>query len=93
MLEDAAIERLISYFGDLDSVRGLVDYYKDTPWADYIVMVVNDFSHDNPRRPFDTRTNVDPEFMDLIMKMMNVDPRRRVTAGEALAHSWFNEES
>ncbi|KAH6622109.1 kinase-like domain-containing protein [Boeremia exigua] len=92
-LEDAVIQLQISYFADLDGVRGLVDYYGDSHWAHYIVMVANEFTTDNPRRPFDTRRDLEPEFKDLIMRLMNVDPRRRLTAKEALAHTWFAEQT
>lgn len=90
-LEDAVMQRIISYFADLDGVRGLVDYYGDTHWAHYVAMVANEFSEDNPRRPFDTRRGLDCDFKDLIMRLMSVDPRKRLTAKEALAHEWFAE--
>lgn len=90
-LESLVVERQISLFADYEGVCGLIDYYKGTPWADYIVKVVNNFSDKNPRRPFDTRQDLDPEFKDLVVQMMNVDPRRRLTAEEALAHTWFAE--
>lgn len=92
-LEDAIFQLQISYFADLDGVRGLVEYYGDTHWAHYIAMVANEFNKDNPRRPIHTRQDLDRDFKDLITRIMNVDPRRRLTAKEALAHAWFAESS
>ncbi|KAH6623704.1 kinase-like domain-containing protein [Chaetomium tenue] len=44
-----------------------------------------------PRKPFALWEPVDPEFRDLILKMTNLDPAKRITAREALKHPWFRE--
>jgi serine/threonine protein kinase len=83
------LERQLSYFSDLEGIDGLIRYLGDSPWAQLIAMVVADFNADNPRRPFSLWQDIDPEFKDLIVRMMNVDPTRRLTAEEALGHTWF----
>ena len=30
-------------------------------------------------------------FKDLVLRMMNLDPTKRVTANQALEHPWFKE--
>ncbi|PCH07847.1 Hypothetical protein PENO1_010320 [Penicillium occitanis (nom. inval.)] len=43
-------------------------------------------------RPFSDWPNVtDEKFKDLIRSMTNLDPRKRVTAREALEHPWFSD--
>ncbi|KAH7363707.1 kinase-like domain-containing protein [Pyrenochaeta sp. MPI-SDFR-AT-0127] len=86
---DIVLERQMSYFSDLEGIRGLIRYLGDSPWAQLIAMVAADFNADNPRRPFMLWQNLDPTFKDLIVRMMNVGPTRRLTAKEALAHTWF----
>jgi serine/threonine protein kinase len=34
---------------------------------------------------------LEPDFMDLIVRMTKVNPRQRLTAEEALTHTWFEE--
>ena len=93
VLEDVIIERLISWFADYEGVCGLIEYYGDSPWGSYIAMVANDFTMENPRRPFDTRRSLEADFKDIIMRMMNADPRKRLTAKEALTYKWFADET
>jgi serine/threonine protein kinase len=91
-LLDVQLERQISYFADgFESVKGLIRYLGDSPWAQLVAMIVADFGADNPRRPFGMWQHLDTDFKDLIVRMMNVDPTRRLTAKEALAHVWFAE--
>lgn len=41
-------------------------------------------------KPFSEWPNIaDDNFKDIILKMTNLDPRKRVTAREALKHRWF----
>ncbi|UPX12663.1 uncharacterized protein EKO05_0003204 [Ascochyta rabiei] len=90
-LLDIVLERQLSYFSDLEGIDGLIRYLGDSPWAQLIAMVAADFNADNPRRPFALWQDIDPDFKDLIVRMMNVDPTRRLTANEALAHEWFSD--
>jgi serine/threonine protein kinase len=86
---DIVLERQLSYFSDLEGVEGLIRYLGDSPWAQLMAMVAADFNADNPRRPFGLWQDLDPDFKDLIVRMMNVDPIRQLTAKEALEHTWF----
>ncbi|KAF1967683.1 hypothetical protein BU23DRAFT_592508 [Bimuria novae-zelandiae CBS 107.79] len=74
-LLDIVLERQLSYFSDLEGID-----------AQLIAMVAADLNADNPRRPFALWQDIDPDFKDLAVQMMNVDPTRRLTANEALAH-------
>jgi serine/threonine protein kinase len=86
---DIVLERQLSYFSDWEGVEGLIRYLGDSPWAQLIAMVAADFNADNPRRPFELWQDLDPDFKDLVVRMTNVDPTRRLTAKEALEHKWF----
>ncbi|KAI0201524.1 kinase-like domain-containing protein [Astrocystis sublimbata] len=86
------IERQISYFA---SEEGLDAFYKylghDNPWAEGVFDVLRaGFNKDNPRKPFSLWQGVDPELKDLVGGLTNFDPEKRLTAREALEHSWFN---
>ncbi|KAK4246834.1 kinase-like protein [Corynascus novoguineensis] len=68
------LRRHISYFGDEDCFKGLLQH----------------IGEDNrPRKPFAMWHYVDAELRDLVMKMTNLDPARRIIAREALEHPWF----
>jgi serine/threonine protein kinase len=86
---DIVLERQLSYFSDLEGIEGLIQYLGDSPWAQLIAMIAADFNANNPRRPFGLWQDLDPTFKDLVVRMMNVDPTKRLTAKEALAHTWF----
>lgn len=70
---------------------GLLDYLEDSPWSQVFQVVANGFGDELPRRPFEYWKLGDDEFQDLVLKMTSVDPNRRITAKEALAHKWFHE--
>ena len=90
-LLDIVLERQLSYFSDLEGIEGLIRYLGNSPWAQLMAMIAADFNADNPRRPFALWKDIDPDFKDLVVRMMNVDPTRRLTANEALAHKWFSD--
>ena len=89
-LLDIVLERQLSYFSDLEGIGGLIRYLGDSPWAQLIAMITADFNADNLRRPFSSWQDIDPDFKDLVVRMMNMDPTRRLTVNEALAHKWFS---
>jgi serine/threonine protein kinase len=90
-LLDAVFERQLSYFADLEGVEWLTRYLGDSPWAQLIAMIAADFNAENSRRPFGMWQDLEPGFKDLVVRMMIVDPTRRLTATEALAHAWFED--
>jgi hypothetical protein len=65
----------------------LIAYLGDSPWAQLIAMVAADLNAENLRRPFSLWLYIDPDFKDLVVYILNVDPARRLTVHEALAHS------
>ncbi|KAL1865946.1 hypothetical protein VTK73DRAFT_4952 [Phialemonium thermophilum] len=86
------LRRQISYFADNESFVGLLKHIgEDNPYFEGIVELGTDFGKDRPRKPFALWEYVDAEFRDLVGKMTNWDPTRRITAREALAHSWFQK--
>lgn len=87
------LQRHVSYFAtDEDSFRGLLRHVEhEDPWFDRFAALAGDFNADKPRKPFAGWMYVDAEFRDLIGKMTNLDPARRITAREALEHPWMQE--
>jgi serine/threonine protein kinase len=84
---ESLIERQLSYCSDWNSVRGLIDYYgSDDPRSRYFTLVASNVIKGSP---VSIRPELEPDFKDLIVRMMKVDPRQRLTAKEALAHRWF----
>ena len=87
------LERQISYFSDPEGLQGLLDHLGDNPWCDILAIIRSGVGiEENPARPFQIRKGVDSVFKDLIKGLTNMDPARRLTAREALAHQWFDDE-
>ena len=87
---DVVVELQLSYFADLKSLQGLLDYFKDKSRAQYFASIAENFTAQRPRRPISKwKAMEDPDLTDLVVRMTNVDPTRRLTATEALAHRWF----
>ncbi|ROW10735.1 hypothetical protein VPNG_05086 [Cytospora leucostoma] len=78
---------------DTEDLMGLLEHVggEGSPWYDRIADIAGSFSKEEPRRPFALHTFVDETFRDLVVKMTNLDPKRRITAREALAHPWFTQ--
>ncbi|KAF1840662.1 kinase-like protein [Cucurbitaria berberidis CBS 394.84] len=85
------LERQLSYFSDFESFVGLLQHLGDSPWAQIFTVIAEGFNEDLPRAPFALWKGIDPDFKDLVGKMTNIDPKRRITAHEALAHPWFRD--
>jgi serine/threonine protein kinase len=83
------IERQLSYFSEWDSLQGLLRYLGDSPWTQIFNLVALSFGEEQPRAPIALWKDIDPEFKDLVEKLTIVDPKRRITAYEALSHRWF----
>jgi serine/threonine protein kinase len=63
----------------------------ENPWIEIFHVVRSSFSAEYPREPFALWQDeiIDEDFRDLIVKMANLDPGKRITAREALEHKWF----
>ncbi|KAH7094906.1 kinase-like domain-containing protein [Paraphoma chrysanthemicola] len=83
------IERQLSYFSDPESLSGLLHHLDDSPWTQIFTIIASGFNHKRPRAPFALWNGLEPEFKDLIGKMTNIDPKKRITAIVALSHPWF----
>ena len=86
------LQRQVSFFGDRDGLNGLMDHVGDEEincqvlgylWDDRVA----DY---HTYRLFSEWPGVtDDEFKELIRRMTNLDPKKRITASEALEHPWF----
>lgn len=88
------LQRQVSFFGDRESLNGLMAYVGDEEVNCQVLgLLWDDRAADyHSYRPFLTWPNVsDDVFKDLIAGMTNLDPRKRTTAREALSHAWFGE--
>ncbi|KAH6847197.1 kinase-like domain-containing protein [Chaetomium sp. MPI-CAGE-AT-0009] len=81
--------RHISYFADEDGFQGLLKHIGEK--NEYFERLIAVAGEVKPRKPFSLWENVDTDFRDLIVKMTNLDPAKRITAREALEHPWFRQ--
>ena len=87
---NAILKRQISYFADPEGLDGLLHHLgEDNAYFDRVRSLCREFGPENPMEPFRLWKPMDPEFKDVVSKMTNLDPTRRITAKEALDHSWF----
>ncbi|KAJ5594715.1 uncharacterized protein N7459_000923 [Penicillium hispanicum] len=86
------LQRHISYFADEEGLAGFLKHIgEDNPLHGHLMTLASNFSSGNPREPFGSWNYVEPEFRDLVEKMTNLDPARRITAKQALEHCWFSQ--
>ncbi|AEO59521.1 hypothetical protein MYCTH_2307897 [Thermothelomyces thermophilus ATCC 42464] len=86
------LRRHISYFADESGFQGLLGHIgEDNPFFERLIALTGDFNAEKPRQPFALWHYVEPDFRDLVGKMANLDPNRRITAREALEHPWFKK--
>lgn len=88
------LQRQTSYFGDEEGYKSLRRHFShderlcqlvDAMWEDRITLHI-------PYRHFSTWPEVeDDAFREIVLKLMNLDPARRISAKEALEHPWFDE--
>lgn len=85
------LRRHISYFADEVSFNGFLQHIgRENVFFERSVALAGTFTPGQLRQPFETWDYVDPDLRDLVGKMTNLDPTRRITAREALQHRWFN---
>lgn len=88
------LRRHISYFADEDGLNGFLQHIgKENPFYERLVSLTNSFTSEDLRQPFHSWDYVEQDLKDLVGKMTNLDPTRRITAREALEHRWFNQTS
>ncbi|KAK3291964.1 kinase-like domain-containing protein [Chaetomium fimeti] len=94
--EDAStmiLQRHMSHFSyDADDLVGFIEYYggEQDAFIDRCTELLAVFDNEgNKRKPFSMWYPMDLEFKDLVGRMTCLDPRRRITAREALQHPWF----
>ncbi len=84
------LRRQISFFGEEEGFKGLLQWIGEkNPFFERLVTIAATFDSANPRKPFEKWHFVNAQFRDLVCKMTNLDPARRITAREALEHPWF----
>jgi serine/threonine protein kinase len=86
------LQRQVSYFGDQEGLDGLKTHLGDDEISLTILNMLweDRFEPYIPYRPFKDWPEVeDVIFKDLILKLMNLDPSKRITAQQALEHTWF----
>ncbi|KAK2766005.1 hypothetical protein FQN54_007520 [Arachnomyces sp. PD_36] len=86
------LQRQVSYFGDREGLNGLMTHVGDEEVNCQVLgFLWDDRAADyHTYKPFSEWPDVtDNEFKDLIGRMTILDPRKRVTAREALEHPWF----
>ncbi|KAK2041783.1 hypothetical protein LZ31DRAFT_471669, partial [Colletotrichum somersetense] len=80
------------FFGGETGFKGLLQHiYEEDPFFQRLIDLAADFGADRPRKPFALWQYVDTELRDLVTKMTNLDPARRITARKALVHPWFQQ--
>ena len=84
-----AANRQVAHFGDNGGLDGFIEYLTEFMEAESIRAALEK-SPLSPS-PFSKRKDVDPVFKNLIAGLMNLDPRKRLTAQEALEHEWFQD--
>ncbi|KAJ9371136.1 hypothetical protein DTO282F9_7322 [Paecilomyces variotii] len=88
------LRRHISYFADEDGLNGFLEHIGDeNPFYKRLIDLADSFGPGNPRQPFQRWSYVEPELRDLVGKMTNLDPTKRINAREALQHRWFRQTS
>ncbi|KAI1489960.1 kinase-like domain-containing protein [Biscogniauxia mediterranea] len=88
------LERQISHFAEWKDFDGFLEYLGPRHgWTRDFHRMAKSFGEKNPRRPFSLwkSESLDDDFKDLIAKMTNFDPRKRITAEKALEHPWFDD--
>lgn len=88
------LQRQVSYFGDREGMSGLQKHIADDDISCQILQMLWDERSEEhvPYKPFREWPNiVDPSFKDLILRLTNLDPMKRIRACETLEHPWLTD--
>lgn len=87
------LQRQVSYFGDNDGLNRLMDHVGDEINCQILGLLWDERTEEHiPYKPFSTWPDVeDVSFRDLVQRMLNLNPAKRITALQALDHPWFAE--
>ena len=83
--------RQMSYFADEDGIQGLLEYLGEGNPMREVFEAIEEACYEVAKEPFATwqMPGLDDDFKDLITRLTKLDPRKRITAQEGLAHRWF----
>ena len=86
------LQRQVSYFGDRDGINGLLTHVGDDELSLQVLSDLYDSKDDDDHgyKHFSIWPEVeDDAFRDLVLSLMSLDPKKRITAKQALEHPWF----
>lgn len=87
------LQRQVSYFGDQEGVDGLLKHIADDDTSCQVLrMLWGDRAEEHiPYRPFSQWPDIgDAVFKDFIQGLTNLDPKKRLSARQALEHPWLS---
>ena len=90
------LQRQVSYFGDEEGIKGVIKHVSDNEVDRKVFqMLWEDRKEDNiPYKPFfRLARNSRYRVSEPHQRLMNLDPKSRLTANQALKHPWFSESS
>lgn len=81
----------MSYFADEDGIQGLLQYLGEENPLREVFEAIEEACNDVAKEPFAKWQwpGLDDDFKDLVTKLTKLDPRKRITALDGLAHRWF----
>jgi serine/threonine protein kinase len=86
------LRKHLTLFGDTDGIVALAKLVgEDDPFFQRIGDLCDDINNGEPYSTIKGWLHMDPDLRDLISKMTNLDPKKRITAVEALEHPWFQK--
>ncbi|PYH94867.1 kinase-like protein [Aspergillus ellipticus CBS 707.79] len=88
------LRRHLSYFfGRRQPQRFPRTYWGRKSFLRALIGLVGTFGPEDPRQPLERWNYLEPDLRDLVGKMTNLDPAKRITAREALQHPWFSHSA